>query len=88
MDFISMGLLLLILAAGFIIIAQRKELQHLREINGKLRVNENKNEWASVVKDKLKEVGKVKTVKYVRDETGMSLVEATQFVDEHGGKKK
>lgn len=87
MDFMSMGLLLLVLAAGFIIIAQRKELQHLREVNGKLRVNEDKDEWASAVKDKLKEVGNVKTVKYVRDETGMSLVDAKQFVDEAAKKK-
>lgn len=87
MDFMSMGLLLLVLAAGFIIIAQRKELQHLREINGKLRVNEDKDEWVSAVKDKLKEVGNVKTVKYVRDETGMSLVDAKQFVDKVGNKK-
>lgn len=87
MDFVSMGLLLLTLAAGFIIIAQRKELQHLREINGKLRVNGNQEEWTAAVKEKLKEEGPVKTVKYVRDETGMSLVDAKQFVDGVGNKR-
>lgn len=87
MDFMTMGLILIVLASGFIIMAQRKELQHLREVNGKLRVNENKEEWTATVKEKLKEVGPVKTVKYVRDETGMSLIEAKQFVDGIGDKR-
>lgn len=87
MDLMTVGLAFIVIASAFIIIAQRKELQHLREINGKLRVNEDKEEWASVVRNKLKEVGNVKTVKYVRDETGMSLIDAKQFVDRVGKKK-
>ncbi len=87
MDIMTVGLAFIVIASAFIIMAQRKELQHLREINGKLRVNENKGEWMSKVREKLKTEGNVKTVKYVRDETGMSLIEAKQFVDEAGGKK-
>ncbi len=81
MDFISMGLLLLVLAAGFIIIAQRKELQHLREINGKLQVAAGRDEWIKETREIIKKDGRVKAVKYIRDETGMSLVDAKEFVD-------
>lgn len=81
MDFISMGLLLLVLAAGFIIIAQRKELQHLREINGKLQVAAGRDEWTKETREIIKKDGRVKAVKYIRDETGMSLVDAKEFVD-------
>lgn len=87
MDIMTVGLAFIVIASAFIIMAQRKELQHLREINGKLRVNDNKAEWRSKVREKLKTEGNVKTVKYIRDETGMSLIEAKQFVDEAGGKK-
>lgn len=44
MDIMTVGLAFIVIASAFIIMAQRKELQHLREINGKLRVNENKGE--------------------------------------------
>lgn len=87
MDFMSMGLLLLVLAAGFIIIAQRKELQHLREINGKLQVEAGRDEWTKKTREIIKKDGQVKAVKYIRDETGMSLVDAKQFVDKAGTKK-
>ncbi|HIW34157.1 MAG TPA: ribosomal protein L7/L12 [Candidatus Paenibacillus intestinavium] len=44
-------------------------------------MNENKDEWIANAKKKLETVGNIKTVKYVREETGMSLLEAKQFVD-------
>ncbi|WP_462419793.1 hypothetical protein [Salinicoccus sp. Marseille-QA3877] len=87
MDFMSMGLLLLVLAAGFIIIAQRKELQHLREVNGKLQVKAGRDEWVKQTREVMKKDGQVKAVKYIRDETGMSLIDAKQFVDSIGNKK-
>lgn len=87
MDFMSMGLLLLVLAAGFIIIAQRKELQHLREVNGKLQVEAGRDEWIKKIREIIKKDGRVKAVKYIRDETGMSLVDAKEFVDKAGTKK-
>lgn len=87
MDFMSMGLLLLVLAAGFIIIAQRKELQHLREVNGKLQVEAGQDEWIKQTREVMKKDGQVKAVKYIRDETGMSLVDAKQFVDSVGKNK-
>lgn len=81
MDFMSMGLLLLVLAAGFIIIAQRKELQHLREVNGKLQVEIGQDKWINETREVVKKDGPVKAVKFIRDETGMSLVDAKEFVD-------
>lgn len=34
-----------------------------------------------LVKEKLKSVGEVKTVKFLREKTGMSLIQAKRFVD-------
>lgn len=34
-----------------------------------------------LVKEKLNSIGEVKTVKFVREETGMSLIQAKKFVD-------
>ena len=33
------------------------------------------------VKDKLNSIGEIKTVKFLREETGMSLIAAKKFVD-------
>jgi len=33
------------------------------------------------VKEKLNTIGEVKTVKFLREQTGMSLIEAKKFVD-------
>ncbi|NMM54993.1 hypothetical protein [Paenibacillus aquistagni] len=35
----------------------------------------------ALVKEKLNSIGVVKTVKFLRKETGMSLIEAKKFVD-------
>ena len=35
----------------------------------------------ALVKEKLNAIGEVKTVKFVREETGMSLIAAKKFVD-------
>lgn len=76
-----MSFVLLSLAFLFIIISQNKKIQFLEKQNRKLRINGNKDEWVATAKEKLKTVGNIKTVKYVREETGMSLLEAKQFVD-------
>ena len=34
-----------------------------------------------LVKEKLKSIGEVKTVKFLREQTGMSLIQAKKFVD-------
>lgn len=34
-----------------------------------------------IVKEKLESIGEVKTVKFLRQQTGMSLIQAKKFVD-------
>jgi ribosomal protein L7/L12 len=38
-------------------------------------------ELITLVKEKLKSISEVKTVKFVREQTGMSLIQAKKFVD-------
>ncbi|MCM3721158.1 MULTISPECIES: hypothetical protein [Solibacillus] len=38
-------------------------------------------ELIALVKEKIKSVGEVKAVKFVREQTGMSLIQAKKFVD-------
>lgn len=38
-------------------------------------------ELMNLVKEKIKSVGEVKAVKFVREQTGMSLIQAKKFVD-------
>lgn len=41
----------------------------------------NNEEMIALIKEKLKTTGEIKTVKYVREETGMSMIDAKKFVD-------
>ena len=81
MDLLLISFIILNIVFLFIIIGQYKKIQFLEKQNRKLRMNENKDEWIANAKKKLETVGNIKTVKYVREETGMSLLEAKQFVD-------
>lgn len=38
-------------------------------------------ELITLVKEKFNTIGEVKTVKFVREQTGMSLIQAKKFVD-------
>lgn len=38
-------------------------------------------ELIALVKEKIKSVGEIKAVKFLREQTGMSLIQAKQFVD-------
>lgn len=38
-------------------------------------------ELIALVKEKIKSVGEIKAVKFLRDQTGMSLIQAKKFVD-------
>ena len=38
-------------------------------------------EFISLVKEKVKSVGEIKAVKFLREQTGMSLIQAKKFVD-------
>lgn len=80
----SMLILTLILATVglvLLVLGQAKQIIVLKEQNQRLRSNENHDELIVVAQEKLKTDGDIKTVKYVREQTGMSLLEAKQFVD-------
>jgi ribosomal protein L7/L12 len=81
-DLLLIGFILLSLVLLAIVIEQNKKIQLLEEQNRKLRNNESQDELADEARRKLEMVGFVKTVKFVREETGMSLLEAKQFVDQ------
>jgi ribosomal protein L7/L12 len=73
----------LLFNAAFLIIifGQSKEIKILREKNQKLLSNENKDELIVLASEKLKTLGDIKTVKYLRLEKGMSMIDAKKLVD-------
>ena len=74
---------LIFLIVGFLLIifGQSKKIRVLWEENQKLRSKENNDELIALVREKLKTLGVVKTVKYLREQKGMSMVDAKQLVD-------
>ena len=73
----------LILNVVFLIIifGQSKKINILREENQKSLPNENNDDLIAVASAKLKTLGDVKTIKYLREEKGMSMVDAKRLVD-------
>lgn len=71
------GVLLLLLIYG-----QSKQINRLEEQNKQSLHIENDEEFIQSVKEKIATVGDVKTVKYVREEKGLSLIDAKKFVDQ------
>lgn len=73
----------LILNVAFLIIifGQSKKIQVLREENIKSLPNENNDELIALASEKLKTLGDIKTVKYLREEKAMSMIDAKQLVD-------
>ena len=70
----SVGFLLLILG-------QAKQIRVLKEENQRLRPVESQDELIADAHEKLKTLGVVKTVKYLREYKGMSMVDAKRLVD-------
>ncbi|PIC83556.1 hypothetical protein [Sporosarcina sp. P1] len=70
----SVGFLLLILG-------QAKQIRVLKEEIQRLRPVESQDELIVVAQEKLKTLGVVKTVKYLREYKGMSMVDAKRLVD-------
>ncbi|PIC89307.1 hypothetical protein CSV71_10300 [Sporosarcina sp. P21c] len=70
----SVGFLLLILG-------QAKQIRVLKEENQRLRPVESQDELIADAQEKLKTLGVVKTVKYLREYKGMSMVDAKRLVD-------
>lgn len=53
----------------------------MKKENKKSLPNENNDELIAVASEKLKTLGDVKTIKFLREEKGMSMVDAKQLVD-------
>jgi len=63
------------------IFAQFKKIDVLRNENKKTLPDENNDELIATVREQLKSTGDIKTIKYLREAKGMSMIEAKQFVD-------
>ena len=63
------------------IFTQFKKIDVLRKENKRTLPNENNDELIATVREKLKLIGDIKTIKYLREAKGMSMIEAKQFVD-------
>lgn len=64
-----------------IIFELSKKIKILREENKKSLPNKNNDELIALAGEKLKFLGDIKTVKYLREEKGMSMIDAKQLVD-------
>ncbi|SIT91183.1 hypothetical protein [Edaphobacillus lindanitolerans] len=66
----------------FIVFGQSKRIKTLREENKRTLPYEKDQELIKLVREKINTVGDIKTVKFLRETTGMSMIDAKQFVDE------
>jgi ribosomal protein L7/L12 len=74
------GSLLLNIGLLLIVFGQSKKIQAERKQNKTVLTDEQKEELAGVVTEKLTLIGEVKTIKYLRAEYGLSMIEAKNFV--------
>ncbi|MGE7602710.1 hypothetical protein ACQKL5_09390 [Peribacillus sp. NPDC097675] len=81
MEWSLISSLILNLTLSFIIFGQLKKINILREEKTKSLPNEKNDELIDLVNEKLKTLGYVKTIKYLRVEKGMSMIDAKQLVD-------
>ena len=72
--------LLLNIGLLLIVFGQSKKIQVERQKNEILLTDEQKEELAGVVKEKINAIGEIKTIKYLRAEYSMSMIEAKNFV--------
>ncbi|MFC5590278.1 hypothetical protein ACFPRA_15335 [Sporosarcina soli] len=73
--------LILNLVFLMIIFVQSNKINVLREENKKSLPNEKNDELMAVANKKLKTLGTIKTIKFLREEKGMSMVDPKQLVD-------
>lgn len=71
---LNLGLLL-------IVFGQSKKIQVLRQQKQKVLPDEANDELLTEAKEKLQTIGEVKTIKYLRLEKGLSMIEAKKLVD-------
>lgn len=73
--------LMLNVALILVVLSQSRKIAVLRKEMKQPFPMEPNEELIDAAREKLKTVGDIKTIKYVREETGMSLLDAKNFVD-------
>ena len=81
MDWGLIASLLLNVAFLITIFEQSKKIDILREENKKSLPNEEDYVLIALASEKLKTIGDVKTIKFLREEKGMSMIDAKRLVD-------
>lgn len=80
-ELVILGLTLANVGFLLLILGQARQIKVLKAENYRLRPVESQNELITDAQEKLKTLGVVKTVKYLREFKGMSMVDAKRLVD-------
>jgi len=81
---ISLGLaasLILNLGLLLIVVGQSRKIQVLRQQNKRVLPKESNDELAALAQEKLRTLGDIKTIIYLRLEKGLSMIDAKTLVD-------
>lgn len=81
---INIGLVatvILVFGLLLVIFGQYRQINALKQQNQKIASYESKDKLVAIAKEKLQTLGDVKTVKFLRQEKGMSMLDAKKFVD-------
>ncbi|MGG0668657.1 hypothetical protein [Sporosarcina koreensis] len=81
---INIGLVatvILVFGLLLVIFGQYRQINALKQQNQKIASYESKDKLVAIAKEKLQTLGDVKTVKFLRQEKGMSMLDAKKLVD-------
>lgn len=81
---INIGLVatvILVFGLLLVIFGQYRQINALKQQNQKIASYESKDKLVAIAKEKLQTLGDVKTVKFLRREKGMSMLDAKKLVD-------
>lgn len=81
---INIGLVatvILVFGLLLVIFGQYRQINALKQQNQKISSYESKDKLVAIAKEKLQTLGDVKTVKFLRQEKGMSMLDAKKLVD-------
>lgn len=81
---INMGLVatvILVFGLLLVIFGQYRQINALKRQTQKIASYESKDKLVALAKEKLQTLGEVKTVKFLRQEKGMTMLDAKKLVD-------
>ncbi|ARF18563.1 hypothetical protein [Sporosarcina ureae] len=81
------ALIVLIFGLLLVVFGQHRQINALKQQNQKILAYEPKDKLVALTKQKLQTLGDVKTVKFLRQEKGMSMVDAKKLVDSVQGER-